>query len=90
MQTTNTTPEKYRPEPRLVDQPATLERLYCEEGLSIREIVDEHAELSVERVHHALGEYNLLDRDSCHGSGGDCTGPVGDGERGFDPPRDNG
>jgi hypothetical protein len=44
MQITNTTPKKYRPDPRLVDQPNKLERLYCDEGLSIREIVDDHAE----------------------------------------------
>lgn len=90
MQTKNSTPEKYCPEPRLVDQPATLERLYCEEDLSIREIVDEHADLSVERVHHALGEYDLLDDDEHRDSGTDCTEPIGDGGYGFDPPQWNG
>lgn len=58
---TNTTPQKYRPDPRLIDQSEKLRHLYCERDLSIREIVNNHAETSVERVYHALDEYDLLD-----------------------------
>jgi hypothetical protein len=60
----NTTPQKYRPAPRLVDQPEQLRHLYCERDLSVRDIATEHSEMSVERVYHALTEYGIVSDDA--------------------------
>lgn len=56
----STVPSKYQPSQRLIDNPTRLAELR-QQGLSIREIADEHASVSVARVHQALKEYGLTD-----------------------------
>lgn len=72
----STVPAKYQPSQRLIDDPDELRRLYCKEGLSIREIADEHAEVGSTAVGEALQEYQITD-------GFDAAV---DSKRGTDPP----
>lgn len=57
----SSTPERYQPSPRLVDQPDELDRLYNEEGLTVREIADEHADVGRTAVSDALQDYGITD-----------------------------
>lgn len=57
--TTTMTTEKYKPDSRLIDDPEDLRRLYQDEGLSIREIAEEHASVGRTRVCEALHEYGI-------------------------------
>jgi hypothetical protein len=74
------TPERYQPTTRLVDDAERLRELYCERGLTIRQIADHpDCEMSKTRVAQALDEFSIERRNSptnteCHG------------ERGVDPP----
>lgn len=87
-------PQKYQPTTRLIDDPDRLEELYCRDGLTVREIANQHTDYSPSAVYQALDEYGIIDEESderqmnnpSDGSGGGVTGPVGASERGFDPP----
>jgi len=70
-------PNKYQPEPRLIDDPAQLRKLYHEKDCSIREIAQHHAEVSSTRVYEALDEYGIIDESATS---------MKQSERGCDPP----
>lgn len=53
------TPGKYQPDDRLIDDPDELRKLKKEEGLSVREIAEDHAEVGRTAVHDALVEYGI-------------------------------
>jgi len=71
-----TTPSKYQPSERLIDNPDRLYELYCSRDLSIREIAEQYAEVGRTRVSESLNEYGITDDECCED----------DGERGIDPP----
>lgn len=51
------TNKKYEPEPRLIDDPDKLKRLY--DDLSIREIAENHANVGRSMVWNALNDYGI-------------------------------
>jgi len=58
--TTNTVQtHPYEPEPRLIDDPERLKKLYHTDGLSIRAIAANHTTLSHTTVFKALKKYGL-------------------------------
>jgi hypothetical protein len=76
----STTPQRYQPEPRLIDQPDRLQELYWEDGLSANEIAEQYAEVSATRILQVFDEYGIETRSPHNGTS--------DGERGTDPPAD--
>lgn len=62
--TTNPMPDKYSPPERLVDNKDRLQQLYCKDGLTIREIATEYAEVSRSVVCNAIQDHGLTDEDS--------------------------
>ena len=70
----------YQPQPRLIDQPHRLETLYCERGLTVREIAENHASVTKTPVYEALREHSILndteDNNENHSNG-------------YDPPSDD-
>jgi hypothetical protein len=70
-------PNKYQPEPRLIDDPAQLRQLYHEQGCTIREIAQQHATVGSTRVYEALNEYDIMDESATS---------MKQSERGCDPP----
>lgn len=77
-----TVPNKYQASTRLIDDPDQLERLYCEQELTVRKIADKYASVGRTMVSNALDEYNITG-ESC-----DCmrNQQVRESERGTDPP----
>jgi len=73
----STTPQRYRPSQRLIDNPQRLAHLYHEQDMTIRAIADQEASVSKTRVCSALHEYDIIDDGSR-----DSTSTV----RGIDPP----
>lgn len=68
----------YAPEPRLVDNPDELRRLYVEQDLSIREIAAEHSTVEKTTVWRVIDDYGINDDspqcdtgDSAHDTDGD-------------------
>lgn len=57
MSTTN----PYQPSTRLIDNRQELARLYVEQNLTIREIAEDHAEVTKTPVYNALREYGILE-----------------------------
>jgi len=53
------TTHPYEPEPRLIDNPERLKKLYHTDGLSIRAIAANHTTLSHTAVFKALKKYGL-------------------------------
>jgi len=74
----STTPTKYQPSARLIDDAERLRQLYRSDGLSVREIATYHAEVGQTAVYEALDEYGILDNDDKQQSNKQCT-------RGHDP-----
>jgi len=57
----STTPNKYQPSPRLIDDRQRLRELYCVRELTIVEIANTYASVGRTRVHQALQEHGLID-----------------------------
>jgi hypothetical protein len=70
----STTPERYQPTQRLIDDPERLRELYCEKELSVRAIAEKHSSFGTTRVYEALKEHGI-----CHGES--------NSRRGTDPPQ---
>lgn len=79
------TPSKYQPDDRLIDDPEQLRKLKHDEGLSIREIAEEHAEVSRTAVHEALVEHGITEKTVEP----DTPNTSCDSHRGRDPPSSN-
>jgi len=60
----STTPNKYQPSPRLIDDRQRLRELYCVRELTIVEIANTYASVGRTRVHQALQEHGLIDQQS--------------------------
>jgi len=52
----------YEPTQRLIDNRRRLAKLYIEQDLTIREIADNHADVTRSPVHEALQEYGLIEQ----------------------------
>jgi hypothetical protein len=74
------TPARYQPTQRLIDDPERLEELYCEQGMTIREI-ENLPDVNVGRtsINTALDEYDIQRENAC---GHDTN----QSHRGTDPP----
>jgi len=70
----------YQPSERLIDNRQRLARLYVEQGLTVREIADDHAEVTKTPVYNALQEYGILEETEDNNE---------DVDRGFDPPENS-
>ena len=57
------TNDKYKPEPRLIDDPKKLRELYQKDDLTVREIAKEHASVSRTSVWNALHEHGICGGD---------------------------
>jgi len=60
----STTPARYQPDTRLIDDPSELYRLYVERDLSIREIASEHASVGRTKVSEALDDHGITDDEA--------------------------
>ncbi len=58
-----TTPSKYQPSERLIDNQERLRKLYCDDGLTVREIAEQEATVGKTRVSEALKEYGITSED---------------------------
>jgi len=76
MSTTN----PYQPSTRLIDDRQALARLYVEQDLTIREIAEDHAEVTKTPVYNALREYGILEEQELNNE---------NISRGYDPPEDD-
>ena len=91
-----TTPERYQPDTRLIDDPDELARLYHERDCTIGDIASDHASVGQTRVYEALAEHGLLgDRDERQTTDGPenratnadlSSNSTRSGNRGRDPP----
>lgn len=52
-------PSRYQPSDRLVDDRDRLRELYCSDGLTIREIAQEYAEVGRTKVSDAIREHGI-------------------------------
>jgi hypothetical protein len=84
----STTPQRYRPSQRLIDNPQRLAELYHERDMTIREIAEQKASVSKTRVCSALHEYDITDDTQYDGAEhpDDEGTSTSHGERGVDPP----
>jgi len=81
-------PQRYQPSERLVDDRDRLRELYCQRGLTIREIAAEYAEVGRSRVCDAIHDHGLdeeakqaeIEKDVCDFHNKKNT------DRGTDPP----
>lgn len=78
MSTSNTTPGKYQPNPRVCDDPQKLRELYCDRGLTIETIAEEYADVGRSWVSQKLQEYGITNTGS--------SDNPNHGNRGTDPP----
>lgn len=79
-----TTPSRYQPETRLIDNPDRLHELYHEQNKSVRAIAANHAEVSSTRVYEALEEHDVITDQPEQSVQADSS--VSDGRRGKNPP----
>lgn len=85
---TQSVPSRYQPSERVVDDRDRLRELYCQRGLTIREIAAEYAEVGRSRVCDAIHDHGLdeeakraeIEKDVCDFHNKKNT------DRGTDPP----
>jgi len=83
------TTNPYEPDKRLVDDPQELARLYHGQGLTVKEIANNHAELGRTSVYESLVDWGILIPDHAHtDSESDCEDSNNNSCRGHDPPAD--
>jgi len=88
----STTPARYQPDTRLIDDPSELYRLYVERDLSIREIASDHASVGRTKVGEALNYHGITDGKVIDSADTESAEDVSENcqhqsERGIDPPQ---
>jgi len=82
------TTNPYEPDKRLVDDPQELARLYYAQGLTVKEIANNHAELGRTSVYESLVGWGILIPDHAHSDCEDGSNSTDKSCRGHDPPSD--
>ena len=82
------TTNPYEPDKRLVDDPQELARLYHGQGLTVKEIANNHAELGRTSVYESLVDWGILIPDHSHTDSEDGSNSTDNSCRGRDPPPD--
>ncbi|TKX83337.1 hypothetical protein EXE43_24785, partial [Halorubrum sp. SS5] len=60
---TQSVPSRYQPSERVVDDRDRLHELYCQRGLTIREIANQYAEVGRSMVCDAIHDHGLTDEE---------------------------
>lgn len=79
---TQSVPPRYQPSERVVDNRDRLRELYCQRGLTIREIASEYAEVGRSAVCDAIHDHGIAEEANTQTSDSNKKNT----DRGTDPP----